>query len=229
LGALPTIAAARDPSRPPDRHLLDDPAGAFAQAVVDLRKELVRANVVARRTSVLLASALAGEGTTTTALWLARAHARAGGRALLIDCDLREPRLHALTGADNQHGLAAVLRGERTLAAVLHLDERSGALLVAAGPAVPDPEQLLASEAMRQLLRDAAAEYDLVILDGPPVLGGPDARILAQIADGTVLVARWGSTRQQDVAAAAAQLIEAGADMAGVVLTGVRSGRVGKP
>jgi len=225
LGALPTIPAARDRRRAPDRHLLDDPTGTFAQAVAALRKELVRTNVVSRRTSALLASALADEGATTTALCLARAHARAGGRALLIDCDLRKPRLHELTGADNQHGLTGILLGHRTLDQVLHLDERSGALLVTAGPAVPDPQQLLASEAMRLLMRQAAEHHDLVILDGPPVLGDQDACVLAQMADCTVLVARWGSTRRQDVAAAAGRLIEAGADMAGLVLTRVRPGR----
>ena len=225
LGALPTIPAARDRRRAPDRHLLDDPTGPFAQAVAALRRELVRANVVSRRTSVLLASALADEGTTTTALCLARSHARAGGRALLIDCDLRRPRLHELTGADNQHGLTDILLGDRRLDQVLHLDERSGALLVAAGPSAPDPKQLLASEAMRRLMRQAAEHYDLVILDGPPVLGDQDACVLAQMADCAVLVARWGSTRRQDVGAAAGRLIEAGADMAGLVLTRVRPGR----
>jgi capsular exopolysaccharide synthesis family protein len=225
LGSLPTIPAARDRRRAPDRHLLDDPTGPFAQAVAALRRELVRANVVSRRTSVLLVAALADEGTTTTALSLACAHARTGGRALLIDCDLRKPRLHELTGADNEHGLTGVLLGHRTLEQVLHLDERSGALLVAAGPAAPDPKELLASEAMRRLMRQAAEQYDLVILDGPPVLGDQDACALAQVADGTVLVARWGSTRRQDVAVAAARLIEAGADMAGLVLTRVRPGR----
>ena len=225
LGALPTIPAARDGRRAPDRHLLDDPTGPFAQAVAALRRELLRANVVSRRTSVLLASALADEGTTTTALCLARSHARAGGRALLIDCDLRRPGLHELTGADNQHGLTGILLGHRRLDQVLHLDERSGALIVAAGPGVPDPKQLLASEAMRRLMRQAAEHHDLVILDGPPVLGDPDACVLAQMADCAVLVARWGSTRRQDVGAAAGRLIEASADMAGLVLTRVRPGR----
>jgi capsular exopolysaccharide synthesis family protein len=225
LGALPTIPAARDRRRAPDRHLLDDPTGAFAQAVAALRKQVVRANVASRRTSVLLTSALADEGTTTTALCLARSHARTGGRALLIDCDLHKPRLHELTGAANQQGLTDILLGKLALDQVVHLDERSGALLVAAGPCAADPKQLLASEAMRQLVRQAAEGYDLVILDGPPVLGGPEACVLAQIADGTALVARWGHTRRQDVTAAAARLIAAGADMAGLVLTRVKSGR----
>ena len=131
---------ARDARRSPAGHPLDDADGSFAQAVAALRGELVRANVLARRTSVLLTAALPGEGTTTTALCVACAHARAGGRALLVDCDLRRPRLHALTGADNSHGLTSILLGERRLDEILHRDERSGALIVPAGPGTADPK-----------------------------------------------------------------------------------------
>ncbi len=75
-------------------------------------------------------------------------------------------------------------------------------------------------------MREVAADYDMVILDGPPVLAGPDARALARIADGTVLLARWGHTRREDVIAAAEVLIGAGADMAGLVLTCAKPGKV---
>lgn len=224
LGALPTIPTTAAAIRPPDRQVLDDPTGAFAQAVAALRKELLRANVLARRTSVLLVAALPEEGATTAALSLARAHARAGGRALLIDCNLASPRLHALLGLANEPGLSDVLLGERPLEEVLRLDERSGAQIVTTGPPAPEPT-LLASDAMRALLRQASEQYDLVLLDGPPVLRDEAACTLVQMADCTLLVARWGSTRRQDVATAAERLIAAGADMAGLVLTRVKSGR----
>lgn len=229
LGTLPTIPRAQDQRRAPDRHILDYPEAPFGKAVAALRDGLVRANVLARRATVLLVSARVDEGTTTTALSLARCHARAGGHPLLIDCDLAEPRLHTLTGATDGEGLAEVLRGERTLDEVLRRDERSGARFVTAGiagNAGADAGGLLASDAMRSLTREVAADYDMVILDGPPVLAGPDARALAQIADGTVLLARWGHTRREDVIAAAEVLIGAGADMAGLVLTCAKPGKV---
>ena len=72
---------------------------------------------------------------------------------------------------------------------------------------------------MRRLLQQAAEAHDLVILDGPPVLGNEDACLLARVADCTALLARWGSTPRQQTAAAAERLIGAGADMAGLVLT----------
>jgi receptor protein-tyrosine kinase len=226
LGTLPTIPRAQDQRRAPDRHILDYPDAPFGQAVAALRDGLVRANVLARRATVLLASARADEGTTTTALSLARCHARAGGHPLLIDCDLAKPRLQTLTGAADGEGLADVLRGERALEEVLRRDERSGARLVTAGNAAAGAGALLASDTMQSLMREAAAGYDMVILDGPPVLAGPDARALARIADGTVLLARWGHTRREDVIAAAEVLIGAGADMAGLVLTCAKPGKV---
>ena len=219
LGALPTIPRAQDPRRALDRHILDYPDAPFGQAVAALRDALVRANVLARRTTVLLAAARADEGTTTTALSLARCHARAGGQVLLIDCDLGRPRLQTLTGAAEGEGLSDVLQGARTLEEVLRRDERSGARFVTAGSAVSDPRGLLASEAMRGLMREVAADFDMVILDGPPVLARPETRVLAQVADATVLLARWGSTRREDVRAAAELLIGTGAVMAGLVLT----------
>jgi capsular exopolysaccharide synthesis family protein len=225
LGALPSVPAMQGPAGAPERHILDYPHGAFAEAVAALRNELVRASVAGHRKTVLFASAVAGEGTSTTALCLARCHARAGGRVLLIDCDLRAPRLHQLTSAPDQPGLTDVLLGHQSLDQVARLDERSGAWLVTAGTGVPDPRALLASDATRKLMRHATQSHDLVILDGPPVLGSQDACGLAQIADSTVLLARWGSTRRQDVIAAARFLTDAGADMRGLVLSRSRSAR----
>jgi succinoglycan biosynthesis transport protein ExoP len=152
---------------------------------------------------------------------VARVHARSGRRTLIIDCDLRRPRLHELTGLANETGLSDVLLHGRTLHEVVRSDERSGAEFVMAGPPVPDPAALLASERMRELLREAGARYDLVLLDSPPVLSVSDARVLSQMADKSVFLVQWGKTRRTDVMMGVKQLIEAGADLAGLVLTRV--------
>jgi len=222
LGLLPAIPRTRDQRRALDRHILDYPDEPFGQAVAAMCDRLVRANALARRTTVLLTSTRADEGATTTALSLARCHARAGGTVLLIDCDLARPRLQALAGIAADDGLADVLREDRTLDQVLRRDERSGMRFVTAGARAAEASDQLGSDAMRALLQQAAADYDLVVLDGPPVLAGHDAPALAQVADGTALLARWGSTQRDDVIAAAELLIGAGADMAGLVLTCAR-------
>jgi polysaccharide biosynthesis transport protein len=168
-----------------------------------------------------LTSAVANEGKSSMSLCLARACGRSGMRTVLIECDVRQPRLHELIGGADRQGLSDVLLGRAALDEVVRMDERSGAFLVTAGATAADSTALLTSEAMRRVLSDAAKGYELVVLDGPPVLSGLDARVLAQLADRTVFLTKWGSTRRQDAVTAVRQLVEAGADIAGVVLNQV--------
>jgi capsular exopolysaccharide synthesis family protein len=142
---------------------------------------------------------------------------------VLIECDLRQPRLHELIGGVDRQGLGDVLLGRTTLDDVVRMDDWSGAFLVTAGATAPDSTALLTSEAMRQVLSEAGEGYDLVILDGPPVLSGSDATVLAQLADRTVFLMKWRTTRRQDAVTAVRQLVEAGADIAGVVLNQVKA------
>jgi capsular exopolysaccharide synthesis family protein len=202
--------------------VLDYQDSAFGQAVTALAA-MLRADEAAQPTTTLVTSAVANEGKTSMSLCLARACGRSGMRTVLIECDVRQPRLHELIGGADRQGLSDVLLGRKGLDEVVRLDDRSGAFLVTAGTTVPDSTALLTSEAMRQVLNAAADGYELVILDGPSVLSGPDARVLAQLADRTLFLMKWGGTRRQDAVTAVRQLVEAGADIAGVVLNQVRS------
>ena len=225
LGMLPEVRGGRG-HQAPDRQVLDDPSGHFACAVTSLRNELVRNSVISRRKSVLLASALRNEGATTTALSLVRCHARAGGHALLIDCDPQSGRLQEVTGKGELGSLEDIVAGDQTADEVLRVDERSGVALVALG-AKGGSQQAPAPASLSRLLRWAEERYDLVILDGPPVIGSDQAALLAKVADATILVAHWGCTRRRDVATARQALVDAGADLAGIVLTRVKSGTFG--
>jgi capsular exopolysaccharide synthesis family protein len=222
LALIPAIAGAHRWHTAPDRHVLDYQDSAFGQAVTALAA-MLRADEAAQRTTTLVTSAVANEGKTSMSLCLARACGRSGMRTVLIECDVRQPRLHELIGGADRQGLSDVLLGRKGLDEVVRLDDRSGAFLVAAGTTLRDSTALLTSEAMRQVLHDAADGYDLVILDGPSVLSGPDARVLAQLADRTLFLMKWGSTRRQDAVTAVRQLVEAGADIAGVVLNQVKA------
>jgi capsular exopolysaccharide synthesis family protein len=222
LASIPAIAGAHRWHKAPDRHVLDYPDSPFGQAVTDLAAAL-RASEDPQRRTMLLTSAVANEGKTSMSLCLARACGRFGVRTLLIECDVRQPRLHELIGGADRQGLGDVLLGRAALDEVVRVDERSGAFLVTAGTAAPDSTALLASEAMRQVLSDAAGGYDLVLLDGPPVLSGLDAPVLARLADRTLFLTKWGSTRRPEAVTAVRQLIESGADLAGVVLNQVRA------
>ena len=221
LGLVPSISGLEKRYGSPQDYVLDNPNSPFGEAVRSLRTAMLLTNMGAPPKTVLLTSSIPGEGKTSMAMCLARVHARSGRRTLIIDCDVRRPRLHEMTGVANQAGLSDVLLQQRELNEVVLSDERSGAYFVTAGGPVPDPAALLASDRMRRLLKDVASRYDLVIIDSPPVLSVSDARVLSQMSEKTVFLVHWGSTHRNDVMMGVKQLVEAGADMAGLVLSRV--------
>lgn len=150
--------------------------------------------------TVAVTSALPGEGKTTAAMNLAIVTALSvGRRVLLVDCDLRRPKVHSSLGLQPQLGLGEVLAGQATLdEAVLKLEGTNLEVLGVRGrPA--NPSELLGSSRMRELVDEAAERYDRVILDTPAALGLPDAKAVADLSDGIVMVVRADSTRQDDV------------------------------
>ncbi len=221
LGLVPAIVGLDKRNGSPQDYVLDNPNSPFGEALRSLRTAMLLTSMGSPPKTILVTSSIPSEGKTSIAMCLARIHARSGRRTLIIDCDVRRPRLHELTGVANQSGLSDVLLQHRELNEVVLLDERSGAYFVTAGGPVPDPAALLASERMRRLLKEVASRFDLVIIDSPPVLSVSDARVLSQMTDKTVFLVHWGSTRRHDVMMGVKQLIEAGADVAGLVLSRV--------
>jgi capsular exopolysaccharide synthesis family protein len=152
--------------------------------------------------TIAIASALPGEGKTLAAVNLAVVSAMSvGRRVLLVDCDLRRPRVHLTLGLSPETGLAEVLKDRATLSdSVIKVDNLNLEVLgVRAQP--PNPSELLASTRMRSLVEEAARAYDRVILDVPPTLALPDAKTVCDLADGVVLVVRAGTTPSEDVTA----------------------------
>ncbi len=221
LGLVPAIVGLDKRYGSPQDYVLDNPNSPFGEALRSLRTAMLLTSMGSPPKTVLVTSSIPSEGKTSIGMCLARIYARSGRRTLIIDCDVRRPRLHELAGVANQSGLSDVLLQHRELNEVVLLDEASGAYFVTAGGPVPDPAALLASERMRRLLKEVATRFDLVIIDSPPVLSVSDARVLSQMTDKTVFLVHWGSTRRHDVMMGVKQLIEAGADVAGVVLSRV--------
>jgi polysaccharide biosynthesis transport protein len=221
LGLVPAIVGLDKRYGSPQDYVLDNPNSPFGEALRSLRTAMLLTSMGSPPKTMLVTSSIPSEGKTSIGMCLARIHARSGRRTLIIDCDVRRPRLHELAGVANQSGLSDVLLQHRELSEVVLLDERSGAYFVTAGGPVPDPAALLASERMRRLLKEVASRFDLVIIDSPPVLSVSDARVLSQMTDKTVFLVHWGSTRRHDVMMGVKQLIEAGADVAGLVLSRV--------
>lgn len=150
--------------------------------------------------TVVVTSAFQGEGKTTASVNLAAVTALSLGRkVLLVDCDLRKPKVHSSLGVQPKSGLAEVLLGEATLEeAICKVDGAEFDILpVRSRPS--NPSELLGSKEMRKLIVDASALYDRVILDSPAALGLPDVKAISEYSDGVVIVVRADFTSQQEV------------------------------
>jgi capsular exopolysaccharide synthesis family protein len=171
---------------------------------------------------VMVTSAVPEEGKTTVAFNLAKVLANGGGRVLLIDADLRKPRIHRMIKAKNVRGLTSVVLGERSASEVIHHFPNVPNLdLITSGPLPPNPPELFGKKTFRQLLDEARDNYDWVILDTPPVASVTDPVICAGNAHLTVLVVQYGSTRRQVVREAIRLLSRTPVRIAGVLLNKV--------
>ncbi len=170
---------------------------------------------------VAITAARPAEGKTTVALALARAAAMAGERVVVLDCDIREPGLGRKLAADGNLGLVDCLLGHATLAELIRRDRLTSLDFIPAGAAETHSLGLLMSEAMEAVLEALRQDYDLVLLDAPPCLAMADARILARLADATLLCLRWRSTPRGVVRDALELLGQARAQLIGVALTRV--------
>jgi capsular exopolysaccharide synthesis family protein len=175
---------------------------------------------------ILLASALPCEGKTTVGLLLARIAAINGKRVLLVDGDLHRSGLRASLGTIN--GLSDVLSGKAEIAEAIVTNAQFGMDCIACGGAVDNPSGLLASGAMRDFLSEVRQTYDLVIIDSPAIMAGPDAVTMGQLADGTLLFARWARTPREAVTVALRLLNEGGARVIGAILSRIDLKQIGR-
>ena len=183
-------------------------------------KNIQLMNELASFKSLMVTSAVAGEGKSTLALGLALSAARLHQRVLLIDADLRRPNLHEMLNLPNEQGLSTLLGSDATLPGQ-GVVQSSGAFIdiLTAGPLPSDPANLLSSQRMRELIAEFEKNYDLILLDAPPVLGMVDAMIAASLCTGVVLVSRVGQVTKTELTQARAMLSKL--NVIGVVANGV--------
>ena len=192
----------------------------FAELLQGVRTSVVTAPELATSRALLVTSAEPGEGKSMSAANLAVSLARLRQRVLLIDADLRKPRLHQVFGAEQQPGLAEVLAGKATHSA-LRKTKISGLWLMPSGIATRNPADLLGSERFGVLVDCFAGQFDWVILDSPPVLAVTDASLIARVSSGVLLVVACGRT-SRDVGRAAVERLDAvGAKIVGALLNRV--------
>ncbi|MGQ0558406.1 MAG: GumC family protein [Sphingosinicella sp.] len=170
--------------------------------------------------TLFITSTRASEGKSTSSWAIAQSFARIGKRVLLIDADMRKPSFK--TGLENPIGLSNLLTNSEPLASGVLQTEAENIWLLTAGPTPPNPAELLSSTRLPSLLREAMAQFDLTVVDGPPVLGLADAPLLAAACQGAMMVVESGRTRTRAAVEALNRLRTAGAHMVGAILTRYR-------
>lgn len=190
----------------------------LAEAFHGLRTSVLLSTAKRPPSSLLVTSAQSGEGKTTVAANLALSLAQLGESVLLIDADLRRPRLQEFFGVDNSSGLVDFLTGNIDWRKVVWQSPAEGLSVMFCGPIPPNPADLLSSEYMPNLIREASKEYKFVVLDSPPMLNLADSRILATLVDGVILVVGSGTTPRELVHRAYISAVDAGSHILGAAI-----------
>lgn len=198
------------------------PRSSAAESYRTLRANIEFASVDKPMKTLLVTSPSQGEGKTTTAANLAVAFAQAGKRTVLLDADLRKPGVHRIFNLANRRGLTSLLQApDVSPGSISQETDQDGLQIITSGPLPPNPAELLGSDRFHAILQQLGEEFDIVVLDSPPVSSVADGAILASIADATIVVVQAGRTKSGHAGHAREALAKAGARVLGSVINQV--------
>ena len=196
----------------------------LAEAYRHLRTSVLLSTAGRAPKSLLVTSSLPGEGKTTTAVNTAISLAQTGASVVIIDADMRRPRLQSIFAMPGQEGLSSILSSdvsEDEMLSMITTDEASGLNVLTSGPIPPNPAELLGSDQMRRLLAALQASYSHVVVDSPPVSSFTDGVLISTMVDGVLLVVHGGRSSRHIVRRSKQLLNDVGAKVLGVVLNNV--------
>ncbi|MCW3848502.1 polysaccharide biosynthesis tyrosine autokinase [Sphingomonas sp. LB-2] len=222
LNAIPIVEAGTTPEE-----ALENQRSHFSEAYFALRTAIELASPAGLPDSIFFTSAAPAEGKSTTALAVARTFAQVGRRTVLIDADLRKPTLHRELGLSNDCGLSNVLARQRSLADAIQASGIPNLDAITSGKLPPNPAELVSGTAIAELVAALEGRYDVVLIDGPPVLGLADAPAISSIVDATVFVIEANRSSRGKTKAAVRRLLSARARIIGAVLTKFDAKRIG--
>jgi len=214
LGSVPLLQKGIQPLE-----ALTDLRSPFSEAYHSIRSNLAFATNDGAPRVLALTSARPEEGKSTTSLALAQGFARVGMRVLLVDLDLRNPSQHKTFGADNRVGASSLLTGAVRLQGAVQPTDWPNLFLIPSGPLPPSPAELLIGPRLVAFVKEATEHFDIVILDGPPVMGLADAPLIASVATGALVTIEAGRTSRAQARAAIKRLRQGNARIFGAVLT----------
>lgn len=201
-----------------------DSRSSLAEAYRQLRTSILLSTAGHAPKTLLVTSSVPSEGKTTTAVNTAISLSQTGASVLVIDADMRRPRLHSIFQRDNREGLSTILSSEMTESEVLSVIKRhdnSSLHLLTSGPIPPNPAELIGSEQMRRLIKTLERNFTHIVIDSPPIASFTDGVLVASIVDGVLLVVHAGKSSRGIVRRSRQLLYDVGAKIFGVVLNNV--------
>lgn len=226
LGMVPSIPGPRKRGRRSkdvtlkqrDFYVFENPKSVISEAIATIRTNLLFIDSTKTIRTLLVTSGGPWEGKSTVSIALSVTFARNGTRTLLIDTDMRRPRLHRTFGMEADVGLSSLLLGTAKIEESVRGTSVPGLDILPCGPVPPNPSELLRMDKLGRLLEQLHTRYDMVVLDSPPVIPVADPRILSSMVDGVVLVVKLGHTTLDALAQVHRELTAVGAPLLGTIL-----------
>jgi succinoglycan biosynthesis transport protein ExoP len=224
LGIIPMLDQADLPEGDEsarDLYVHRQPASPTAECCRSLRTNILFSGAGKQIRTIVVSSANPREGKTTSVIYLGTTMAQSGQRVLLIDTDMRRPRLHVSMGVPRQTGLSNLIVGDRDYDEVIKKTDIPNLDILPCGPLPPNPAELLMTSRFETVLAELQGRYDLVILDSPPLQVVTDAVVLSKLCDGAILVIHANKTLRDDIQRAERQIRAVGGKIFGIILNAI--------
>lgn len=221
LGIVPVLAeteAAKLDVRGRDMYVFEHPKSQLAEACRSLRTNIVFSGADRQLRTIVVSSANPREGKTTMVLYLGTTMAQSGQRILLVDSDMRRPRLHVSAGLPRGIGLSNLIVGDESYDDAIKSTEIPNLFVLPCGPLPPNPAELLMSKRFAAVLEELGKRFDTVILDSPPLGAVTDAVVLSKQTDGVILVVHASKTLRDEVKRASRQIKHVNGQIIGIIL-----------
>jgi capsular exopolysaccharide synthesis family protein len=221
LGPIPLLKeVSSDPNRLSERDLyvFKHPTSRAAECCRSIRTSILFSGADRALKALTVTSPNPREGKTTSVIYLGTIFAQSNQRVLLVDTDMRRPRLHKSLGVPRGRGLSNLLLGDAAYEDVVKTTEIPNLFVLPCGPTPPNPAELLLTKRFKQVLEELKERYDLILLDSPPLQAVSDAVVLSRLSDGVVLIAEAGKTHREALVRSARQLRDVDAHIVGVIL-----------
>jgi len=225
FGVIPNITARRGDMQKKDLYAYNQPKSTISEAFRGIRTAISYSSQKKENRVYLVTSSGPKEGKSTITINVATVMAYSGTKTILIDADLRRPRIHKSFDLNNTRGLTNVIIGDVSVQEAVQPTAVENLYVLPSGPIPPNPSELLGRERMVEVLEELRQYYDRIMLDTPPIGAVTDAAVLGRIVDSVILVVHAGKTRRKLIERGLEQLSQIDVDVSGIVLNNLKIGR----